>query len=105
MIDTLRPRVDQTRITPSREPAITPCSDSATALTMSGVGRLAKTISADDATSAADFAGVARCLARDPKDRYGDAGELREALTELLLAAGIERTAEELAAFFRDPDG
>ncbi|MFN7132960.1 MAG: hypothetical protein ACK4N5_12835, partial [Myxococcales bacterium] len=37
--------------------------------------------------------------------RYAHAGELRDALAALLLAAGIERPAEELASFFADPEG
>ncbi len=47
---------------------------------------------------------IARCLAREPVDRYRDAGELRDALASLLADSGIERPGEELHAFFDEPD-
>ncbi|MGI5863442.1 MAG: protein kinase domain-containing protein [Myxococcales bacterium] len=48
---------------------------------------------------------IARCLAREPADRYSGAGEVRQVLAELLLDLGIERPDEEFAAFFADPEG
>ena len=46
---------------------------------------------------------ITRCLQREPAARYPDAGALRVALANYLGALGLERPAEELAAFFRDP--
>lgn len=46
---------------------------------------------------------IARCLHRDPSERFAHAGELRDALGEMLQACGIDRPAEELTAFFADP--
>lgn len=46
-----------------------------------------------------------RCLARDPKARYPEAGALRAALAGALESVGIERPGEELQAFFLDPPG
>jgi hypothetical protein len=48
---------------------------------------------------------MARSLARDPKARYANGGELRDALASALLASGLDRPSEELAAFFSDPEG
>ena len=48
---------------------------------------------------------MARCLARDPKDRYPGASELKEALARALNDSGIERPEEDLASFFADCDG
>jgi len=50
------PVVDKSITMLARFPAMIPSGPNATALTMSGVGRLVSTISADDATSAGDFA-------------------------------------------------
>ncbi len=46
---------------------------------------------------------VQRCLARDPKARYPDAGALRAALADTLEAVGVERPGEEFQAFYRAP--
>ncbi|MBM4381612.1 MAG: serine/threonine protein kinase, partial [Deltaproteobacteria bacterium] len=46
---------------------------------------------------------ITRCLQRDPGARFPDAATLRNALAEYLSAIGLERPAEELAAFFREP--
>ncbi|HCF57708.1 MAG TPA: serine/threonine protein kinase, partial [Myxococcales bacterium] len=48
---------------------------------------------------------IACCLAREPKDRYSGAGEVRQVLSELLLNLGVERPGEEFATFFADPEG
>jgi serine/threonine-protein kinase len=46
---------------------------------------------------------IARCLQRAPGDRFADAGELRDALSELLTGLGLDRPHEELTRFFQDP--
>jgi len=45
----------------------------------------------------------ATCLARDPTRRYGNAGQLRDALGDYLAGLGFARVSEELASFFADP--
>jgi serine/threonine-protein kinase len=45
----------------------------------------------------------ATCLARDPQRRYGNAGQLRDALGDYLAGLGFARVSEELASFFADP--
>ena len=50
------PVVDKSIMMLARFPAMIPSGPNATALAMSGVGRLVSTISADEATSAGDFA-------------------------------------------------
>jgi len=47
---------------------------------------------------------IARCLQRDPDRRFASAAELASELTAMLLAAGIEKPREELAAFVRAPE-
>ena len=46
---------------------------------------------------------IARCLAREPEDRYPTARSLQESLAAYLAGLGIDRVSEELAAFFADP--
>ena len=46
---------------------------------------------------------IATCLKRQPSARYAHAGELKDALSELLAGVGIERPHEELPKFFQDP--
>ncbi|WP_342381788.1 protein kinase [Myxococcus stipitatus] len=45
----------------------------------------------------------ARCLQRDPTQRYPDAGKLRDALADYLAGLGFARVGEELVSFFADP--
>ncbi|NVJ27571.1 MULTISPECIES: serine/threonine-protein kinase [Myxococcus] len=45
----------------------------------------------------------ARCLQRDPQQRYPDAGKLRDALADYLAGLGFSRVGEELVSFFADP--
>ncbi|GEN09782.1 serine/threonine protein kinase [Myxococcus fulvus] len=45
----------------------------------------------------------ARCLQRDPGQRYPDAGKLRDALADYLAGLGFARVGEELVSFFADP--
>ncbi|MCP3064435.1 serine/threonine protein kinase [Myxococcus sp. K38C18041901] len=45
----------------------------------------------------------ARCLQRDPQQRYPDAGKLRDALADYLAGLGFARVGEELVSFFADP--
>ncbi|MCE9670255.1 protein kinase [Myxococcus stipitatus] len=45
----------------------------------------------------------ARCLQRDPRQRYPDAGKLRDALADYLAGLGFSRVGEELVSFFADP--
>ncbi|WP_141330994.1 serine/threonine-protein kinase [Myxococcus sp. AB025B] len=45
----------------------------------------------------------ARCLQRDPNQRYPDAGKLRDALADYLAGLGFARVGEELVSFFADP--
>ncbi|MFY1827917.1 protein kinase domain-containing protein [Myxococcus fulvus] len=45
----------------------------------------------------------ARCLQRDPRQRYPDAGKLRDALADYLAGLGFARVGEELVSFFADP--
>ncbi|WP_309890866.1 serine/threonine-protein kinase [Archangium sp.] len=44
----------------------------------------------------------ATCLARDPARRYGNAGQLRDALGDYLAGLGLARVSEELTSFFAD---
>lgn len=46
---------------------------------------------------------IARCLARDAKDRFPTASGLREALDGALKDAGVEHPGNELARFFAEP--
>ena len=46
---------------------------------------------------------ITRCLARQPEDRYPNAGELSQALTSHLGSLTLTHPAEELEAFFADP--
>jgi len=48
---------------------------------------------------------IARCLAREPKDRFASAGALRDTLAGMLRDAGFASPAEQLALFFADPSG
>ncbi len=48
---------------------------------------------------------IAHCLQRQPKDRFANAGQLRDALGEYLASMGLTRSSEELAKFFLDPRG
>ncbi len=48
---------------------------------------------------------LARCLQVDPALRPASAGEVRDALDRVLVEVGLERPAEELLAFLRDPAG
>jgi len=48
---------------------------------------------------------IARCLRRDPAERFASARELAEALLVPLREVGLDRTADELSAFFADPPG
>ncbi|MBU8894559.1 protein kinase [Corallococcus sp. M34] len=45
----------------------------------------------------------ALCLQRDPRRRYADAGQLRDALADYLTGLGFPRVGEELVSFFADP--
>ena len=46
-----------------------------------------------------------RCLSLDPEQRPASAAEVRDALDRLLAEIGLERPADELVAFLRDPAG
>src|SRR5512146_2452211 len=46
---------------------------------------------------------IATCLMRQPKDRYPNAGKLRDMLSEYLTGLGLTRVGEELQRFFQDP--
>ena len=46
---------------------------------------------------------IATCLARQPSDRYSNAGQLRDALAALLAGVGLTHIDEELMSFFADP--
>jgi len=46
---------------------------------------------------------IARCLSVDPAARPASAAEVRSALDQVLAECGLERPAEELLAFLRDP--
>jgi serine/threonine-protein kinase len=48
---------------------------------------------------------MATCLMRQPKDRYPNAGKLRDVLADYLRDVGLERVNEELPRFFLDPKG
>ena len=48
---------------------------------------------------------IARCLQRDPDARFPSMAALREALTAILEADGVEAGEEALRSFFVDPEG
>src|SRR5581483_3427708 len=48
---------------------------------------------------------IATCLMRQPKDRYSNAGKLRDVLADYLGSLGLGRVGEELQKFFADPKG
>jgi hypothetical protein len=48
---------------------------------------------------------VVRCLSLEPEKRPGSAAEVRDELDRLLAESGLERPADELVAFLRDPAG
>jgi serine/threonine protein kinase len=47
---------------------------------------------------------IAKCLQRDRRHRYPDAGKLRDALADYLTGLGFPRVNEELASFFAAPE-
>jgi len=47
---------------------------------------------------------IARCLQRDPDQRFADVGPLRKELLEDLADAGVTEPRVEIAAYFSDPD-
>ena len=48
---------------------------------------------------------VVRCLSLEPEKRPASAAEVRDHLDRLLVESGLERPADELVAFLRDPAG
>jgi serine/threonine-protein kinase len=48
---------------------------------------------------------ISTCLMRQPKDRFPNAGKLRDVLADYLAGLGLSRVGEELQRFFADPKG